>query len=398
MRRLAQDPTEDAFVQDPYGFYARAREAGPLAWWDDHAMPMATTHAAVLAVLKDRRFGREAPAALVPPHLAPFQAIEAHSLLELEPPRHTRLRALVARAFTSRAVASLGPGIEALCHALIDAFPEGPFDLLPAYAERVPVVTIARLLGVPEGDADDLLRWSHAMVAMYQAGRTRAVEDAASAAASEFAAYLRDVIDAKRGAPCDDLLSDLIAARDGSDRLSEDELVSTIVLLLNAGHEATVHAIGNGAALLLARGLRPGGDPDALVEEVLRFDPPLHLFTRWAKEDAEILGHRFAAGDEVGCLLASAGRDPAAHDRPDAFDPTRAPRPHAAFGAGIHFCVGAPLARLEMRIALPVLFARCSSLALAEPPRFAPTYHFHGLERLMVCRRRRLLAGELVLG
>ena len=386
MRRLCQDPTDDAFVQDPYPFYARARAAGSLVWWDDYAMPMATTQAAVSAVLKDRRFGREAPPAPVPAHLEPFQAVEAHSLLELEPPRHTRLRALVARAFTSRAVASLAPGVEALCHALIDAFPEGPFDLMPAYAERVPVVTIARLLGVPEGDADDLLRWSHAMVAMYQASRTRAVEDAAAAAAAEFAAYLRGVIDAKRRVPCDDLLSDLIAARDGADRLSEDELVSTVVLLLNAGHEATVQALGLGVAALFSRGLRPGGDPDALVEEVLRFDPPLHLFTRRAKADAELLGHRFAAGDEVGCLLASAGRDPATHDRPDAFDSARAPRPHAAFGAGIHFCVGAPLARLEMRIALATLFERCPCLALAAPPRLAPTYHFHGLERLMVTR------------
>ncbi len=387
MRCLSQDPTERPFVQDPYPFYARARAMGPLVRWNDFAMPMATTQAAVLAVLKDRRFGRGMPAAPVPPHLAPFHAVEAHSLLELEPPRHTRLRALVTRAFTSRAVSRLAPGIEALCHALVGAFPaEGPFDLRPAYAERVPVVTIARLLGVPEEDADDLLRWSHAMVAMYQAGRTRAVEAAASAAAVEFAAYLRDAIGAKRRAPADDLLSELIAARDGEGGLSEEELVSTVVLLLNAGHEATVQALGLGVAALLARGLRPEGDLDALVEEVLRFDPPLHLFTRRAKEDAEILGHRFAAGDAVGCLPASAGRDPAAHDRPDEFDPARAPRPHAAFGAGIHFCVGAPLARLEMRVALAVLFARCPDLALAEPPRCAPTYHFHGLERLMVVR------------
>ena len=384
MERLSQPPTDEAFVQDPYPFYARARAAGPLVWWDDYAMPVAATHAAVTAVLKDRRFGREVPPAPVPPHLAPFQAVEAHSLLELEPPRHTRLRGLVARAFTSRAAERLAPGIEALCHTLVDAFPEGPFDLLPAYAARVPVVTIARLLGVPEGDADALLGWSHAMVAMYQAGRTRAVEEAAGAAAGEFSAYLRGVVAAKRRAPADDLLSDLIAIRDGSDRLSEDELVSTAILLLNAGHEATVHAIGNGAALLLARRTRPSSDADALAEEVLRFDPPLHLFTRHAKEDADLLGHRFAAGEPVGALLASANRDPAAHEAPDVFDPSRAPRPHAAFGAGTHFCVGAPLARLELRLALRVLLERRPELVLAEPPRYAPTYHFHGLERLIV--------------
>lgn len=384
MRRLSQDPTEDAFVQDPYAFYARARAEGPLVWWEDYAMPVATTQAAVLAVLKDRRFGRPPPPDDPPPRLAPFYAVEAHSMLELEPPRHTRLRGLVNRAFTTRTVSRLAPGVEALCHALIDAFPEGPFDLLPRYAQRVPVATIARLLGVPERDAPHLLRWSHAMVAMYQAGRGPAVEEAAAAAAAEFTAYLRRAVAAKRRAPGDDLLSELIAARDGGDRLSEEELISTAILLLNAGHEATVHAIGNGAAALLRRGLRAEGDPEALAEEVLRHDPPLHLFTRAAKEEAELVGRRFRPGEAVGCLLASAGRDPAEHREPDRFDPARGPRLHAAFGAGIHFCVGAALARLELRIALPVLFARCPALRMAEEPRYAPTYHFHGLERLVV--------------
>jgi hypothetical protein len=171
----------------------------------------------------------------------------------------------VNRAFTSRAVAALGPGIEALCHALIDAFPERePFDLLPLYAQRVPVATIARLLGVPEADAPDLLRWSHAMVAMYQAGRSRAAEDAAARAASDFAGYLREAIARKRASPACDLLSELIAAREQGDRLSEEELVSTAILLLNAGHEATVHAIGNGVAALLAHGLRAEGNLDRL--------------------------------------------------------------------------------------------------------------------------------------
>lgn len=387
MERLSQRPTCDAFVQDPYPFYARARTAGDLIWWDDYAMPMATTHAAVMGFLKDRRFGREAPRRPVPPHLAAFHAVEAHSLLEIDPPRHTRLRALVSRAFTSRTASRAAPGIEALCHALIDAFPGGPFDLLPTYAQRVPVITIARLLGLPERDAPRLLGWSHAMVAMYQAGRSRAVEEAASRAAAAFAAHLRAAIAAKRVAPTDDLLSELIAARDDGERLSEEELVSTVVLLLNAGHEATVHAIANAVALILGRGLRVEGCCEALVEEMLRFDPPLHLFTRYAKEDVEAFGHRFARGEAVGCLLASANRDPAAHAAPDAFDPARALWPHAAFGAGLHFCVGAALARLEMRIAIEALLARCPTLALAQAPRYAPTYHFHGLERLMVVAR-----------
>ena len=379
--RLSQDPTDDAFVQDPYPFYDRLRAAGPLVWWEEYAMPVAAGMETVAAILKDRRFGREAPPRPVPPHLAPFGAIEAHSMLELDPPRHTRLRGLVSSVFTSRAVSRLAPGIEALCHRLIDAFPEGAFDLLPAYAEPIPVVTIARLLGVPEEDAPHLLRWSHAMVAMYQAGRDRAAEDAAAAASTEFADYLRAAIEAKRAAPADDLMSALVEVRDGTDRLSDDELVSTVVLLLNAGHEATVHAIGNAAARLL--GTAPS-DPDALVEEALRHDPPLHLFARHAKEHVTLLGHAFAPGEPVGCLLGAANRDPAAFDRPEVFDPARPPRLNASLGAGLHFCVGASLARLELRIALTTLLSRRPDLRLAGPTLYAPTYHFHGLSALRV--------------
>lgn len=389
--RLRQSPTDPAFVQDPYPFYDRARALGPLVEWEDYAMPVATTWEAVNALLRDRRFGREAPPERAPPipeHLAPFYAVEAHSMLELEPPRHTRLRALVLRAFTSRRIAALEPEIAALCHALIDRFPDGPFDLIPAYCTRVPVVIIARLLGVPETRADDLLAWSNAMVGMYQARRTRALEDRAVAATRAFVAFLGDYIEERRRRPADDLITHLIAAEEAGERLSTDELVSTCILLLNAGHEATVHTMGNGVRALLTEATPPSalapGAVEATVEEILRWDPPLHLFTRWCYEPAEVAGHRFARGDRVGLLLASANRDPAAFADPARFDPGRPVRPNASFGAGIHFCVGAPLARLELRIALPALFARRPRLRLAETPRYADLYHFHGLARLVV--------------
>lgn len=386
--RFAQSPTDPAFVQDPYPFYARARAAGDLFWWEDYARPCAVSHAAVTALLRDRRLGREAPAECapaIPAHLEPFYAVEAHSMLELEPPRHTRLRGLVLRAFTSRRIAALAPEIEALCHGLIDAFPaDRPFDLLDAYARIVPVVIIARLLGVPETRADDLLAWSNAMVAMYQARRSRAAEDAAAAAARDFSAFIRDHAAAKRRAPADDLISTLLAAEAEGDRLSTDELVTTCILLLNAGHEATVHTLGNGIRTLLERGIREV-DP-ATVEEVLRHDPPLHIFTRWVYEDVTLFGHAFRRGDSIACLLAAANRDPAAYAAPDRFDPARDGPANTSFGGGIHFCVGAPLARLELLIALRVLLERCPDLALAEPPRYADVYHFHGLERLMVTR------------
>jgi cytochrome P450 len=239
--------------------------------------------------------------------------------------------------------------------------------------------------------AGRLLDWSHAMVAMYQARRDRDVEERANAAAREFAAFLRGHVEARRTRPGDDLITELIAAEADGERLSTDELIATCVLLLNAGHEATVHAIGNGVRAILASGLEPGrlfGEATAAtVEEVLRFDPPLHLFTRFALEDVEVLGHRFRRGETVGCLLAAANRDPARFPEPGRFDPGRAPAPHLAFGAGIHFCVGAPLARLEPAEALPVLFARLSGLDFAEPPVFADRYHFRGLTALRLKRR-----------
>lgn len=392
MDRFRQSPTDPAFVQDPYPAYAAARRRGPVHWWDEYAMPAAFDFATVDAVLRDRRFGRETPRELAeapPAHLVPFYAIEDHSMLELEPPRHTRLRKLVLRAFTTRRIAALAPEIEALCHDLIDGFPEGAFDLLPAYCERLPVIVIARLLGVPEAMAPQLLAWSHAMVAMYQARRDRAAEESAAQAAGEFADFLRRHAEARRARPADDLITNLVAAEDAGDTLSTEELVATCVLLLNAGHEATVHTLGNGVKAILEHAAQDALAPgriEGTVEEILRFDPPLHMFTRWAYEDAEIAGHRFARGDRIALLLGAANRDPARWRAPERFDPARPVRPNAAFGAGLHFCVGAPLARLELRIGLATLFARCPKLRLAAPPRYADLYHFHGLERLTVRR------------
>lgn len=393
METLVQSPTDPAFVQDPYPFYARARAGGPFFHWQDYGLVCTGSAAAVNAILRDRRLGREIPADKrrpVPDHLRPFYAVEDHSMLELEPPRHTRLRSLVLRAFTSRRIAALEPEIAQLSHDLIDALPEGPFDLLALFGQRLPVIVIARLLGVPEGMAPQLLAWSNAMVGMYQAGRARATEDKAAAAAADFAAFLRGYVEERRARPADDLITHLIAAEAEGDRLTADELITTCILLLNAGHEATVHSIGNGVRALLRHHTPPAAlAPDriaATVEEILRWDPPLHLFTRHAYEDVEVMGQVIPAGTEVALLLAAANRDPAMWDRPDRFDPARPAKPNLSFGAGLHFCVGAPLARLELQIALPILFSRLPGLRLVGKPAYADVYHFHGLTRLMVAR------------
>ncbi len=393
--RISLDPRDPVFVQNPYPAYDAMRAAGPAFFWEQYGHWCFASHEAVNALLKDRRFGRQIlhvtsrealgwpePA----PHLAPFQAIERHSLLELEPPDHTRLRGLVNRAFVSRQVERLRPRIEALSHRLIDGFAgKSQVDLLDAFATPIPVIVIAELLGVPIERAPQLLDWSHKMVAMYQFRGSRQIEDDAVAATVDFVAFLRGHIAEKRQNPADDLISTLIAATLTGERMSEDELISTCILVLNAGHEATVHAIGNGVKAMLEQGIGIGDAPlEGLVEEVLRFDAPLHMFTRFALEDCAALGVSFRQGEVVGLLLGAANRDPARFDKPHCFDPARASIAHVSFGAGLHFCVGAALARLELEVALPILFQRLPGLKLASRPVYRDTYHFHGLERLDV--------------
>jgi cytochrome P450 len=291
----------------------------------------------------------------------------------------------------SRSIERLRPRVIRLAHDLIDRFPAtGPVDLLPAFATPIPVIVIAELLGVPVERADDLLDWSHKMVAMYQFNRARSVEDAAVAATQAFVAFMRDYVEERRKTPADDLISHLIAAESAGDRLSTDELITTCILLLNAGHEATVHGIGNGVRALLrervapAEAFRDASATERCIDELLRFDPSLHLFTRYALEPVTIAGHDFKVGDQIGLLLAAANRDPTRFRHADRLKPDRDEGTHIAFGAGIHFCIGQPLARLEMQCALPVLFERLPRLELADEPRFADRYHFHGLERLDV--------------
>jgi cytochrome P450 len=397
--RLDLDPRNPVFVQDPYSAYEALRGT-KLFWWDSYGHWCTARHDVVSALLRDRRFGRQILHVASReelgwpepnPALEPFDAVERNSLLELEPPAHTRLRGLVNRAFVSRQVEKLRPRIAVLADELIEGFAHaGTVDLLDAFATPIPVIVIAELLGVDPGDAPLLLDWSHRMVAMYQFRRDEAVERSAVQATLEFSGYLRRIIALRRAAPRDDLVSTLVAAEAAGDRLTEDELVSTCILLLNAGHEATVHAIGNGVKALLENDVDPAtafadqAATDRTIEEVLRFDAPLHLFTRYALEPLEFEGVSFRRGDRVGLMLGAANRDPERFRDPARFDAGRPDNPHVSFGAGLHFCIGAPLARLELAVALPRLFERLPGLRLAETPRYRDTYHFHGLEALRV--------------
>ena len=396
-RSVDLDPRDTQFVQNPYPAYHAIRAATPVFKWDQYGHWCCAAYADVNGLLRDRRFGRQILHVATreelgwpetPEHLKPFYAFEQHSLLELEPPVHTRLRALVSRAFLSRQIERLRPEIANLCNRLaeqLDGKPEA--DLLTAYAIPIPVAVICDLLGAPIEMAQQFLSWSNDMVAMYQARRDRVIEDKAVAATLAFSSFMRDLIRERRGKGGDNLLMELIRAESEQGKLSEDELVTTAILMLNAGHEATVHALGNGIKALVEQGAREDIGAGH-VEEIMRFDAPLHMFTRYALEDLEWNGLKLKKGETIGLLLGAANRDPSRFPEPDRFLPSREnAAQNVSFGAGIHFCIGAPLARLEMEVALPILFRRLPHLRLAGPPVYRDAYHFHGLERLQATLR-----------
>jgi unspecific monooxygenase len=322
-------------------------------------------------------------------HTRHFDKAEEHSLLEIEPPEHTRLRTLVNRAFVSRHVEKMTGEIEALANRLIDGFEkDGKTELLSTFADIIPVTMIARMIGIPEEMGPQLLKWSHDYVGMYMFKRTRADEEAADRSAKEFADYVRTVIAERRAEARDDLLSHMIHTEHKGQFLTEDELISTTIVLLNAGHEATVHQIGNSVRVILDSGIDPATlftdekTTERTVEETLRICAPVHIFQRWCLEPCEIDGVSFERGDKVSMILAAANLDPQKFPEPLTFKPGRDEGANLSFGAGIHFCIGAPLARLELNIVLPLLFKRLPGLKIAEAPKVKDVYHFHGLERL----------------
>ena len=392
---ISCDPGNAEFYNNPYPVYDEMRRAGPCFFWEEYQIWCYSDHASVNQILRDRRFGRQLPdvdpLAIAPQYLKPFYAFEAGSILELEPPDHTRLKRLINRAFVSRQIETLRPKIVKLTHQLIDGFEKSRnVDLLSEFAEIIPVQIITQMLGIPAGHSRQLLQWSHDMVAMYQHNRSRLIEDAAVAATKEFSHFVSQIISERRSKPTQDLISHLVTQQDSGEDLSDSEMVTTCILLLNAGHEATVHGLGNGVKALLENIDAPAplftqiNKIPAICEELLRFDPPLHKFTRYALEDLEFDGRTYKKGETVGLMLGAANRDPAKFDNPNELDFDRPGLASAnmAFGAGIHFCIGAPLARLEMQVALPILFQRLPNIALAKRPIYADRYHFHGLEEL----------------
>ncbi len=397
-RRVSLNGRDPAFYSNPNAVYAALHAHSPTFYWEEQNQWFFTGYDHVNSLLRDRRFGRqilhvatreELGLPQPQPHVRHFDAAEAHSLLEIEPPDHTRLRTLVNRAFFSRHVEKMKPEIEELANGLIDRFEkDGKTELLSSFADIIPVTMIARMIGIPEEMGPQLLKWSHAYVRMYMFGRTRADEEAADQAAKEFSDYVKSIIAERRAKPADDLLTLMIHTEHKGQYLTEDELISTTIVLLNAGHEATVHQIGNSVRTILDSGLPPEdlfldeATTGRTVEECLRVGAPVHIFQRWALEQVEIDGISLKRGDKISLILAAANLDPTKYTDPLVFKPDRKEAPVLSFGAGIHFCIGAPLARLELNIALPILFRRLPGLRIASEPVVKDVYHFHGLERL----------------
>ncbi|MEU6373454.1 cytochrome P450 [Streptomyces sp. NPDC046909] len=396
----AFDPWEPAFLADPYPAYADLRAKGRVHYYEPTDQWLVPHHADVSALLRERRlgrtyqhrfthedFGRTAP----PAAHEPFHTLNDHGMLDLEPPDHTRIRRLVSKAFTPRTVEQLKPYVAQLAGELVDGLVEkGGGDLLTDVAEPLPVAVIAEMLGIPEADRAPLRPWSADICGMYELNPPEDVAARAVRASVEFSDYLRALIAERREHPGDDLISGLIAAHDEGDRLTEQEMISTCVLLLNAGHEATVNATVNGWYALF----RNPGELEKLradhslipsaIEELMRYDTPLQLFERWVLDDIEIDGTTVPRGAEIAMLFGSANHDPAVFQAPERLDLTRKDNPHISFSAGIHYCIGAPLARIELAASMTALLEKAPTLRLAAEPERKPNFVIRGLEGLGV--------------
>ena len=396
------DPTEPAFLADPYPKLAVLREEAPIFYEESLGRWFVTRHADARACLRDRRLGRnfrhvgteeEFGAEPLDPRRQAFWDTERWSLLWLEPPEHTRIRKLVAAAFTPRSVERLRGPADELGHELLEPWVErGRMELLRDYAQPYSIAVICRMLGVPTDRGRDLLDWSHAMVKMYEFDTSEEQAEAATQAAAEFRDYVLELIEERRREPRRDMVTALVEARVDGSRLSDPEIVSTIIVLLNAGHEATVNTLGNGVRALgqhpeeWQRLVEGEISPAAAVEELIRWDPPLQLFERWVLEEGvEVAGRPVPRGETLSLLFGSANRDPRVFSDPDHFDVGREnAAEHIGFGGGIHVCIGAPLARIELEASLRALVEQAPGLELLEEPRRNPAFVIWGLEALEV--------------
>jgi cytochrome P450 len=390
------NPFLPSFLNDPYPAYAALRAQDPVhrsmalqAW-------IVTSYAEAEAVLRDpETFSSDLSTATSQLGKALHQQRatsplgHVYTVLNSDPPTHTRLRGLVNRAFTPRTVEALRAHIEAVAADLLTAIPpDRPFDLMTALAQPLPVIVIAQLLGIPSGDRVRFKRWSDDIAATTRPMASQAAIDGARRATTELIAYLEPVVTRLRAQPEEDLLSALVQVEDAGDRLSHEELLAFAILLLVAGNETTTNLIGNAVQALLRHpsqleALRAGPDLlPAAIEEALRFDGPVQALIRFARQSAVLAGREIQTGDTVMVLIGAANRDPSRFSQPEVFDIAVARERHLAFGLGPHFCLGAPLARLEAEVALRALLARYPELRSAGEPVRGGTFTLRGLDAL----------------
>ncbi len=390
------DFNNPTFVADPYKQLKELRDIGKPVWHDEMQIFLAARHSDANDVFRNKSLGRIFTDKKPDFEWETFNWLHSDSILDSEPPKHTRLRSLVAKAFNRNKIEGMRPAVEKITQQLLAAIDlkvkSGEnFDLIADYAEPLPVKIIAELLGFPESEEHLLRPWSQSIVKMYEVNPSIQYQLEAKKAAGEFAEYVRDLAEHRKSNPGQDLITDLAMVEENGEKLNSHELVATCILLLNAGHEASVNAFGNGMVAVLKSPeqialLRdyPRGVTDTALEEFMRFDAPLHLFERTATVDTEIGGVKIEKGQKIAALIGSANRDETVFENPDEMDLTRDPNPHIGFGAGIHFCLGAPLARLEMGVSLPALWEKYPTMALASEPIRRPTFVLRGYESVAI--------------
>ena len=390
------DFNNPTFVANPYEQLKALREIGKPVWHEGMQIFLAARHSDANDVFRNKSLGRIFTDKSPEFEWETFNWLHSDSILDSEPPKHTRLRSLVAKAFNRNKIEGMRPAVERITQQLLDAIDEKVksgenFDLIADYAEPLPVKIIADLLGFPESEEHLLRPWSQSIVKMYEVNPSEQYQIEAKKAAGEFAEYVRNLAEHRKTNPGQDLITDLAMVEENGEKLNSHELVATCVLLLNAGHEASVNAFGNGMVAALERPdqaelLRKNSRAitDTALEEFMRFDAPLHLFERTATVDTELGGVKIEKGQKIAALIGSANRDSSVFERADEMDLTRDPNPHIGFGAGIHFCLGAPLARLEMSVSLPALWEKYPNMQLAGTPVRRPTFVLRGYESVSI--------------
>jgi cytochrome P450 len=390
------DFNNPTFVANPYEQLKALREIGKPVWHEGMQIFLAARHSDANDVFRNKSLGRIFTDKSPEFEWETFNWLHSDSILDSEPPKHTRLRSLVAKAFNRNKIEGMRPAVERITQQLLDVIDEKVksgenFDLIADYAEPLPVKIIADLLGFPESEEHLLRPWSQSIVKMYEVNPSEQYQIEAKKAAGEFAEYVRNLAEHRKINPGQDLITDLAMVEENGEKLNSHELVATCVLLLNAGHEASVNAFGNGMVAALERPdqaelLRKNSRAitETALEEFMRFDAPLHLFERTATIDTELGGVKIEKGQKIAALIGSANRDSSVFEKADEMDLTRDPNPHIGFGAGIHFCLGAPLARLEMSVSLPALWEKYPNMQLAGTPVRRPTFVLRGYESVSI--------------